>query len=195
MDDSLLDDDEPGTKKACPSPSIPDGTDGEFVIKPKFFRSQSDSAITKTIQHAMDQSEFNLLCKTTFIILVRTVKECMVLISEENDPMLIGDCSRQYALPVLADGRHHDLKEISAATLVDLLDGKFNVNYTLIDCRYPYEYDGGHVRGALNLYTEAQVYKQYFEDRGGRKRNPSSLAEREVLIFHCEFSVERGPRM
>jgi len=107
--------------------------------------------------------------------------------------MLIGDCSRRYTLPLLTDGRHHDLKEISAATLADLLDGKFKVKYTVIDCRYPYEYDGGHVRGSLNFCTEAEVYKKYFEERRGQEGASSS--EREILIFHCEFSVERGPRM
>ncbi len=29
--------------------------------------------------------------------------------------------------------------------------------YIIIDCRYPYEYAGGHIQGALNLYTKEQV--------------------------------------
>lgn len=115
-----------------------------------------------------------------------------MLDAEHNDPLLIGDCSRQYLLPFITDGRHHDLKEISGETLVQLLCGEIEVQYTVIDCRYPYEYAGGHVKGAINLYTEAQVYKKYFEERSDLEGPKSG---REVLIFHCEFSVERGPRM
>lgn len=41
-------------------------------------------------------------------------------------------------------------RRISADTLYGLLtsmtDQQFNSKYILIDCRYPFEYDGGHIR-------------------------------------------------
>lgn len=53
-------------------------------------------------------------------------------------PNLIGDCSRNYALP-LVKGRHQDLKSISSETLVQLMKGGFSDeidSFTLVDCRY-----------------------------------------------------------
>lgn len=53
-------------------------------------------------------------------------------------PDLIGDCSRNYALP-LVKGRHQDLKSISSETLVQLMKGEFSEkidSFTLVDCRY-----------------------------------------------------------
>lgn len=63
--------------------------------------------------------------------------------------------------------------------------------------RYPYEYEGGHIKGAINLYTKEQMmdelkekkYLQQIED------GQSSETKRNILIFHCEFSSERGPSL
>jgi len=59
---------------------------------------------------------------------------------------------------------------------------------TVIDCRYPYEYKGGHIDGAINLYSKAQI--QAFLEK-----TVTSSSRKHVLIFHCEFSSERGPKM
>ena len=61
----------------------------------------------------------------------------------------------------------------------------------IIDCRYPYEYEGGHIPTAKNLYKRSQVYDEYF-------RQPMELKDptkRNILIFHCEFSSERAPAL
>ena len=61
----------------------------------------------------------------------------------------------------------------------------------IIDCRYPYEYEGGHIPTAKNLYKRFQVYDEYF-------RQPMELKDptkRNILIFHCEFSSERAPAL
>lgn len=34
--------------------------------------------------------------------------------------------------------------------------------YSFIDCRYPYEFAGGHLRGAVNLHTEQMVMETIF---------------------------------
>ena len=59
---------------------------------------------------------------------------------------------------------------------------------TVIDCRYPYEYEGGHIEGAVNLYTKALI-QAFPED------TVTSFSKKHVLIFHCEFSLERGPKI
>ncbi|KAH1167295.1 M-phase inducer phosphatase 3-like [Mauremys mutica] len=63
--------------------------------------------------------------------------------------------------------------------------------YVVVDCRYPYEYAGGHIKGALNLYREEQLARWFLPDPLGTTPCPRS----RVLIFHCEFSSERGPRL
>lgn len=106
---------------------------------------------------------------------------------------LIGDFSRSFVLPII-EGNHADLKSISAATMRELLLGGFeeNVNsYKVIDCRYPYEFDGGHIRGAMNLYTHEQV----LEELVTKQTESADGQKRDILIFHCEFSSERGPKL
>lgn len=55
----------------------------------------------------------------------------------------------------------------------------------IIDCRFPYEYDGGHINTALNL-TENEIKKMFIDmPQSGKK---------VAIIFHCEFSSQRAPR-
>uniref|UniRef100_A0A2S2PNS4 protein-tyrosine-phosphatase n=1 Tax=Schizaphis graminum TaxID=13262 RepID=A0A2S2PNS4_SCHGA len=119
---------------------------------------------------------------------------------EDNGSNLIGDFSQSFILPLLSLGRHADLRSISPDTLAHLLEGSFNDcidSYLIIDCRYPYEYEGGHIRGAINIFTKEQLFKDYTEDKLGKKSHKTDNinAKRNVLIFHCEFSSERGPSL
>ena len=105
-----------------------------------------------------------------------------------TDTDLVADGSRDYTLPTIL-GKHSDLKSISAETLADVLNGEYDDklgHVTIVDCRYPYEYDGGHIKGAVNLYTKDDVYSLL---------QKSTTEKPQVLIFHCEFSSERGPKM
>ncbi|XP_034474797.1 cdc25-like protein phosphatase twine [Drosophila innubila] len=117
-----------------------------------------------------------------------------ILTALGDEPELIGDLSKPCALPVLLAGvRHRDLKTISCDTLARLMRGDFSqlsANYKIIDCRYPYEFDGGHIRGALNLYTRQQI-KEAFPTTTGMQ----SQDQRSIYVFHCEFSSERGPKL
>uniref|UniRef100_A0A8D1K9F0 protein-tyrosine-phosphatase n=1 Tax=Sus scrofa TaxID=9823 RepID=A0A8D1K9F0_PIG len=61
---------------------------------------------------------------------------------------LIGDYSKAFLLQTV-DGKHQDLKYISPETMVALLTGKFSnivERFVIVDCRYPYEYEGGHIK-------------------------------------------------
>ncbi|CAG4974699.1 unnamed protein product [Colias eurytheme] len=107
------------------------------------------------------------------------------------EPDLIGDFSLPFALP-LTSGDHVDLKSISCDTLAALIRGEYHDtvhDYQVIDCRYPYEYEGGHILGAKNLYTNDQILElmEAVPMRDGSKRS--------ILVFHCEFSLERGPKL
>ncbi|XP_045848174.1 M-phase inducer phosphatase 1 isoform X4 [Meles meles] len=111
----------------------------------------------------------------------------------DNDPRdLIGDFSKGYLFHTVA-GKHQDLKYISPEIMASVLNGKFaNLikEFVIIDCRYPYEYEGGHIKGAVNLHMEEEV-----EDFLLKKPIVPTDGKRVIVVFHCEFSSERGPRM
>jgi M-phase inducer phosphatase 2 len=114
-----------------------------------------------------------------------------------SEPNLIGDFSRPFCLPLI-EGRHTDLKSITAETLKQLLNGEFDSkvgSYKIIDCRFPYEYNGGHIRGALNMYTQEQVLEELVSAKTESPAVVNGEEKRNILIFHCEFSSERGPKL
>ena len=94
--------------------------------------------------------------------------------------------STVHTVYLLLQGKHQDLKSITADTLAELLTGIQlpDIDYKIIDCRYPYEHVGGHIEGALNLHTQA-LLQEFLEQ---------SAIGNTILIFHCEFSSERGPK-
>ncbi|XP_039555129.1 M-phase inducer phosphatase 2-like isoform X10 [Passer montanus] len=110
-----------------------------------------------------------------------------------DDQELIGDFSKPHLLPTV-EGKDPGLKYISPGTLDKVLSrcySSFIESSVVVDCRYPYEYEGGHVKGAVNLPLQQDVEKFLLE----RPIVPQDTGKRVILIFHCEFSVERGPRM
>ena len=103
---------------------------------------------------------------------------------------VVGNVSADLCLPTVS-GYHRDLNYITPQTLESLLNKSQqldNNNLIIVDCRYPYEFNGGHIQGAVNLYTKEAIQKQLIE-------SPSHRNERTVIVFHCEFSSERGPKM
>ena len=67
----------------------------------------------------------------------------------------------------------------------------------MIDCRFDYEYNGGHVPGAININTQDGVEEFFLGPRKGRP-SPSMSgdnAKKTVLVFHCEFSAKRAPTL
>ncbi|XP_008277180.1 M-phase inducer phosphatase 2 [Stegastes partitus] len=116
-----------------------------------------------------------------------------LLDSEDTSNELIGDFTKPFVLPTV-EGKHQDLKYITPAIMVAALTGQFAhlvEQVIVIDCRYPYEFEGGHIKGALNLHQEDQVQDFLLQT----PIVPACPDKRVVIIFHCEFSSERGPRM
>ncbi|XP_078080235.1 M-phase inducer phosphatase 2 [Mustelus asterias] len=106
---------------------------------------------------------------------------------------MIGDFTKPYILPTV-EGRHQELQYITAEMVIQLLNGEFDrfvERFLLFDCRYPYEYEGGHIKGALNLHMEDEVENCLLK----KPIVPGDEAKRVIIIFHCEFSSERAPRM
>lgn len=113
-----------------------------------------------------------------------------------TEPDLIGDFTRSFCLPLIS-GRHQDLKSITPTTLAMLMRGEYQnevTTYKVIDCRYPYEYNGGHIEGATNLYTRDQILEHLLDIKISLETHPEKPT-RNILVFHCEFSSERGPSL
>ncbi|KAJ3409294.1 cell division cycle- protein [Chytriomyces hyalinus] len=93
------------------------------------------------------------------------------------------------------------LKRITPETMAEVLDGKYDhlFEYDLIDCRFPYEYEGGHIEGAINMITTHAMEKMFFST----SRKPAPMSGNDalqpptsrVIILHCEFSAQRAPKM
>nr|XP_013801399.1 PREDICTED: M-phase inducer phosphatase 3 isoform X5 [Apteryx mantelli mantelli] len=106
---------------------------------------------------------------------------------------LIGDFSKVYALPTVT-GQHQDLRYITPETVAALLSGQFQSlidKFYILDCRYPYEYKGGHIKGAVNFHRQEDIFEFFLK----KPLLPSVPQKRLILVFHCEFSSERGPKM
>lgn len=117
---------------------------------------------------------------------------------ESSEQVLIGDFSKEFSLPLIR-GRHQDLKSIAPTTLAMLIKGHFAhliTSFKIIDCRYPYEYDGGHISGAVNLYSKQQILDGLLNNQSVEYlKDVNKTTQRHVLVFHCEFSSERGPNL
>ncbi|QLQ80151.1 hypothetical protein HG537_0D01520 [Torulaspora globosa] len=77
---------------------------------------------------------------------------------------------------------------ISAETLKSIIeDGIYKSHYDsyqVVDCRFEYEFKGGHICNALNISSREDLEKEFIHT------DPKMTA---LLIFHCEFSSYRGP--
>lgn len=79
-------------------------------------------------------------------------------------------------------------------TLCEILDGRYSSLYdrcVIIDCRFEYEYLGGHIDGAININSRQSLESELQNGVLGKR----SDAETVLLVFHCEYSAHRGPRM
>ncbi|CCM06029.1 uncharacterized protein FIBRA_08274 [Fibroporia radiculosa] len=94
--------------------------------------------------------------------------------------------------------REDGLMRITTNTLDDLLDGRYNSHiesFHVIDCRFDYEYYGGHVPGAININTTTGV-EDFLLGSDVYKPTPSisgDSSRKTILVFHCEFSAKRAP--
>ena len=97
-----------------------------------------------------------------------------------------GSPKDNYFLPTLP--LSGSVPRITGDTLVDLLNGEYDEYFEdlfIIDCRYDYEYAGGHIRGATNINDPQVLLDGFF----------SEPLQNAVVVFHCEFSHNRGPQL
>ncbi len=84
------------------------------------------------------------------------------------------------------------IKRICAKTLSDLIEGKYAHlidEFLIVDCRFQYEYEGGHITNAVNINSVLEVEKYLLSSPFAKS------SKKKAVIFHCEFSSYRAPRM
>ena len=96
------------------------------------------------------------------------------------------------------------LMRITPTTMQALLSGAYNAHiasYQIVDCRFGFEYGGGHIKGAINLNKEEDIERFLLDEAAKRGKLPPPSqsgmpgVRQPVLVFHCEFSAKRGPTL
>lgn len=59
----------------------------------------------------------------------------------------------------------------------------------ILDARFDYEHEGGHIIGAHNVYLPTHV--EDLKDQFANMR----MGDRLCVVIHCEFSSQRGPKL
>jgi predicted sulfurtransferase len=80
------------------------------------------------------------------------------------DECLYQETSDALFLEKLVDCRFPDINTISHETMEKLLTEN-SLSHFIIDCRFEYEYEGGHIKGALNLNSPLKVEEYFFKNR------------------------------
>jgi len=79
---------------------------------------------------------------------------------------------------------------ISTHTMADFLRSGgvvsgVQTSFIIVDCRFPFEFQGGHIKGALNICSPEDLRPKFFYDASIINAH---LTSRTILIFHCEHS-------
>lgn len=117
--------------------------------------------------------------------------------------------TKEYPIPI--EPVTSAIPYISGDTYLKLIRGDYHEHYfkvVTLDCRFSYEFVGGHINGAQNLLTRQQLQSIYSLNLTlqERKNFPRKAASDEGIattnispkksicfVFHCEFSSSRGP--
>jgi len=95
-------------------------------------------------------------------------------------------------LEILTKTSQPELNCLCTETVAKLVNGDYNHLYDriiFVDCRFEYEFRGGHIKGAFNFPKEDDVDKYFIKD------NTLQMAgDKLCIVFHCEFSSHRGPK-
>jgi len=114
-------------------------------------------------------------------------------------------------ISIYENRKNPDIPFIQPLTLVSLMNAAPGIQVILLDCRYRYEYNGGHIQGAHSITSRKDLRDTLFtldcmEERRAAldfiskvKNNPEEelVKKKEkipIIVFYCESSVKRGPR-
>jgi M-phase inducer tyrosine phosphatase len=117
--------------------------------------------------------------------------------NDKNDSNLdsIMDVDEVYRLKLpnfISEDKPDSLPRINQETMVSVMNGDYKHRYKevmVIDCRFEYEYEGGHINGATNFNDKEKLSRHLFD-------SPASPdLSNTLIVFHCEYSAHRAPIM
>lgn len=95
-------------------------------------------------------------------------------------------------LPTLRSRKHPDLNVIHPTTVQQIIEnqktprhGGSPHRYIFVDCRFAYEHQGGSLREAVSISNPHDMIEAFL----------THPRVNTVLIFFCEFSIHRAPKM
>lgn len=94
--------------------------------------------------------------------------------------------SNEQIIPIMKISE--SVPRISSETLRDIIEGKYsdlNMKLIVVDCRFDYEFRGGHIKDALSAAKPNKLIEKLIRDPD----------EGAIVVFHCEFSSERAPKV
>ncbi len=99
----------------------------------------------------------------------------------------------QILLPIVKGNNSYNVfPSVSIHTVASLMTGIIKPpeerKIIIIDCRFHYEYQGGHIQGAINI-TGSDKTNQLLR----LITNQNTDSRKCILLFHCEFSKNRAP--
>lgn len=163
--------------------------DGAIDEKHAFNKSVYSETLQKKIlktNHTHDGFLSNLDVRKSLVTGKNKIDITLPMSTARNTDYLIDfwldfDNGAIHTLPIIGPGSSDSMYRIECTTLQQLIDS--HKNYKIIDCRYPYEYEGGHIKGALNINFKDGVDRIIKEFEGC------------IVVFYCEFSSVRAPKM
>jgi M-phase inducer tyrosine phosphatase len=77
------------------------------------------------------------------------------------------------------------------------MDGKYSdfiTDFHVIDCRFDYKYNSGHIPNAVNISTMTAIEELLLGSSLTKPRPGVSgnQARKTNLVFHCKFSAKRA---
>lgn len=106
---------------------------------------------------------------------------------EDYFPKMKSKLSSFSSIPTLPSSKLPDISIISPDTVAAILRGQLRIeNFIILDARFDYEFQGGHIRGAQNA-VDAESLQDILSNLPEGKST--------ALIFHCEFSQHRAPTL
>lgn len=67
-----------------------------------------------------------------------------------------------------------------------------DVELLIVDCRFSYEFEGGHIHGAINITDPFILEKLLLHSTPDTYER---IKHKVAIVLHCEFSSKRGPAL
>ncbi|CAB3408835.1 unnamed protein product [Caenorhabditis bovis] len=153
------------------------------------------SNLTATIKRSLhDESNGSFRNSTEAVQYQAKASRTMSVGFLEPDAPLPSCLEVKYRLPAVDRPQKESqaFRSISPMTLLNEFRKRgddFFSKFVIVDCRYPYEYKGGHIKGAVNIHKPTDLEAFFFP------HDPANVICKKIPIFYCEYSQKRGPAM